>query len=630
MNTSLKPPTQLVKAAIFLVLLQFSSLAIAKQATKVEFGDVSMEELEMSIYEKDSSANAVILRHVGRLDGHTLKFITHLRVKILDKSGLDWANWTFAVPQKGALEAYTFNLDNGQIIKEKIGSENIHFENVVTNSGNYRARSHYKLFAPNAKAGTVIDIKYFFTGIPYEWRFQERIPLVYGELTLGTNSNIEYGKTYTGYQPLNRVSDNKWIAKDVPALKLEPYINDYSNYLSKFEFQLISIQDYPISKSWQGIGSLLMHYNSFGDVIRGSSFLQSRANEIKKMDISEDEKISLVYSYIKDNLKFNGINQILASDKLSYRFKKEHTGSIADINLCLISMLNKIGVMAEPVVLSTRDNGLLREDRPSINKLNYVVAYIKDKKMFLDAGSEFLIPGVLGQNALNGKGWLISSPSYWIDLDQKTKKNTSMVSQITMEEDGSVNALVVKSFKDYAYIEWKEIIRSGGEEEKYFSNLSKDEEDIEITEFEVIDDEKPLNGKFKINVDMSDRLIELGNEKLFTPVMFFDFITNPFNSTERVYPVDLKFPQKMVGTILIKIDEQSTIKSMPKSTRLSNADQTMNFTLIVNNNNGNINMRYVFELKKAVFGIGEYQELRQFMSQVAKNINEPFLLIPKQ
>jgi hypothetical protein len=67
---------------------------------KISFGDVSLEELQMTTYEKDSSAGAVILSDIGKLNGNDARFTRHIRIKILNKSGLDWGNWVFNTPTR--------------------------------------------------------------------------------------------------------------------------------------------------------------------------------------------------------------------------------------------------------------------------------------------------------------------------------------------------------------------------------------------------------------------------------------------------------------------------------------------------------------------------------------------------
>jgi hypothetical protein len=70
---------------------------------------------------------------------------------------------------------------------------------------------------------------------------------------------------------------------------------------------------------------------------------------------------------------------------------KNGVGSNADINLLLIQSLHDVGLAAAPVVLRTRDLGLLPYNFPSISKFStFLVAVVLPggSKAFLDASSK--------------------------------------------------------------------------------------------------------------------------------------------------------------------------------------------------------------------------------------------------
>uniref|UniRef100_UPI004047DB3E hypothetical protein n=2 Tax=Roseivirga sp. TaxID=1964215 RepID=UPI004047DB3E len=77
--------------------LLFSLQAYSQESLK--FGKVDIKDLEMTTYEPDSSAEAVVLWDEGtsqlsydQRKGFYLIFERHTRIKILTKQGYDWAN----------------------------------------------------------------------------------------------------------------------------------------------------------------------------------------------------------------------------------------------------------------------------------------------------------------------------------------------------------------------------------------------------------------------------------------------------------------------------------------------------------------------------------------------------------
>ena len=80
-----------------------------------------------------------------------------------------------------------------------------------------------------------------------------------------------------------------------------------------------------------------------------------------------------------------------------------------------------MGITAYPIVLSTRDNGMLIQQSPTYNKLNYVIGYVRHEgiEMFLDATSENIGPGFLPVSCLNGQGLLVKRDNeQWLTLNR--------------------------------------------------------------------------------------------------------------------------------------------------------------------------------------------------------------------
>ncbi len=67
--------------AAFILLNSFSSIG----QRRVDLEDVTLPELQMTRYEPDTAAPAVILIDLGRLEGNSLRFTRKLRIKGIDQ-----------------------------------------------------------------------------------------------------------------------------------------------------------------------------------------------------------------------------------------------------------------------------------------------------------------------------------------------------------------------------------------------------------------------------------------------------------------------------------------------------------------------------------------------------------------
>jgi hypothetical protein len=595
---------------------------------KISFGTVTLDELQMTSYKPDSTAGAVILSDIGKFDGSQVKFSRHIRVKILKKSGLDWGNWVFNTPSKGDFKVTVFNLVDGQITKHKAEGASIYREEIVKNF------EIYKVFAPNVKVGSVIDIFYSFLGIPFEWRFQERIPVAYNELTMGSTPYATYSKSLFGFEKIETVSPTKWRAQNMPAFKIEPFLSDYSNYVTKFEFQVETVGSGGLfyvnySASWARIIDVLLESPNFGGVMEVSAFLNDFARECKKKNLSTHEKIDEAFSYIRANMKWDGNKSVFATNGLRNNFLNNHSGNSAEINLTLITLLNKLDIKTYPVVLSTRENGLLVQHSPTFNKLNYVVGYVQHEgiELLLDATSENIVPGILPAYCLNGDGLLVkANTEEWLELNNKKHADSKkQFTTISIDKEGNVKAKINHELNGYAYLRWVENQNANNNDNEIHKNkLQKEYPEIEILSFGVAkNDAKAITAKEIIDADLSSLLIETGESVIFNPFVMFEYSKNPFQAEERKYPVDLNYPKEVHTTIVVQIPKEFSVKKLPESIKLSNPDGSASFTYYASASASGLQFRTILKFNKHIFTELEYLELKQFISEVLKKVNTP-------
>ncbi|MHC2992589.1 hypothetical protein OB13_13715, partial [Pontibacter sp. HJ8] len=147
-----------LSVAVFFI----SVSAVFAQSGPYKYGKVEEAELLMQAYEKDTSAAAVVLSDYGVSHfqiGNQLKLIfeRRTRIKILKKSGYEWANVEVPFYQRGtgrevvsAVKGYTYNLENGKVTKDKLESSAVFEEQ---QSENWHSK---KFTMPNVKEGSVI------------------------------------------------------------------------------------------------------------------------------------------------------------------------------------------------------------------------------------------------------------------------------------------------------------------------------------------------------------------------------------------------------------------------------------------------------------------------------------------
>ncbi|MBE0674208.1 MAG: DUF3857 domain-containing protein, partial [Bacteroidales bacterium] len=159
------------------------SIALSGQIREITFGDIPMEDLEMAEYAEDPTADAVILDNYGivrlrSLDKIVVEVQRHIRIKIINTDGLDYAN--VEIPYGGnekvmGIKAASYNSEEGKTVAGEVDKKSIYFDK----SSRYRNTVRFSI--PNVKAGSVIEYKYSLESpdiFPlYTLEFQHEIPV---------------------------------------------------------------------------------------------------------------------------------------------------------------------------------------------------------------------------------------------------------------------------------------------------------------------------------------------------------------------------------------------------------------------------------------------------------------------
>lgn len=151
------------KSTLLLWLISCVHLAQAQGVIepKIKFGEFNLADVEMKSYNKDSTADALVLYDYGQTTfdarSGTLyqHFVYHRRIKILKKSSLDLGTISMQLVKGGyekdqfisEIKGFTYNLENGEVKKEKLTKESVFIEKPV---GEMQS---VKITMPNVKEG---------------------------------------------------------------------------------------------------------------------------------------------------------------------------------------------------------------------------------------------------------------------------------------------------------------------------------------------------------------------------------------------------------------------------------------------------------------------------------------------
>ncbi len=650
------------KRIVLLGLLFFVSEI--SNAQKAKFGKITEAELAMSSYEPDPSASAVVLFDVARSytdlsnsSGVTNVFTRHKRVKILKNDGYDVANIEipfYAPESEGrsvwedvyAIKAYTHELVDGKIVSHKLEKTAI-FEERVN-----EFFSLMKISMPKISEGVVFEITYKIQSPGFDmpnWSFQDYIPVKYSEYKTEYPEFCNFYRASRGYFPFNqRAAKSRPIpnysyayigdfmyAENVPAFQEEEFTANADEYLSRVIYQLknITIPGYvyqDFAKSWGKVLGGYMGSPRFGKALNKEGAVDELVATLVKPEQSPEEKMSIIYHYVRDQIKWNGHGGFGLENGIR-KTLSEKSGNVGDKNLLLTLMLNAAGLESNPVLVSTRKHGVIRKFNPQYGAFNYVISsvYHNEEFIFMDACDEMLPLGMLPFKCMNGEGAIIDwvkkgKDSYtWIIPKNNIRNSESTSANVSFDEDMNLKGSLTVIKKGYKALSARKGIAKSTPE-SFVENSWKNTQ-LNIEGFEVENTEevaKPLKTELKINLaDLVN-----GDRIYLNPSLLTFFEENPFKSEKREYPVDFGTASSRSYTFSLAIPEGYEIEELPKNTSIVMPDKSASFKYLIGTAGGNLQLRTTFILKQSFYLMDNYPFLKQLFDEVIAKQSEQIVL----
>ena len=340
------------------------------------------------------------------------------------------------------------------------------------------------------------------------------------------------------------------------------------------------------------------------------------------------EKVSAIFQFVKQKVKWNDYYGKY-TDKGVKKAYKEGVGNVADLNLILTAMLREAGLNANPVLVSTKKNGVPLF--PTIEGFNYVISMVEfpnNTYMLLDATEPYSTPNTLPIRALNWNGRKVTKngESSWVKLTSSKPAKEENTISLKISEDGTSSGLLRTKYSNLNALNYRESYNHL-KEEKLIKKL-EEKHNIEIENFRITDKlnlSKPLDLMAKFS---SEDLVEEINEKLYiNPLLFLTQEKNPFKSKERKFPVDFASPWKDVNNVSIQIPEGYKIEFTPEPIAIGLPDELGLFKFQTTTSGNKIKVQSILQFNSAIISPQYYQTLKEFYNKVIAKQTEKIILV---
>ena len=657
-------------------LLMFILFVYSGNSQIKKLGKVSKSEF--STTDTDKEANAIVLfkdvsvkiDYIG--NDFVQKRTIRKRILLLNDKAFDYATIKGLLYQKGgktekvSVKAYTLNLEGSKIVKTKLNRKDI----FIKKMNKYWRKFSFTL--PNIKAGSIIDIRYeisspFITKID-DIYYQEMVPIHQFHASISFPDFLKYkyvasrffpvkleedtrehsiteqsySVTREGSQHINRqkynikINYNDLKLSNIPAFKKEPYLSSIDNYIGKLTFELLGYEHSDgifenFSKTWEGVASTIYFDSKFGSQLSKKSFFKEDLETAIAGTTDEKQKIAKILALVKSKIKWNNFYAKYSERNIAYAYKN-HTGNYADVNLTLTAMLKAAGFEADPVLISTVDNGI--SIFPTLDGYNAVISAVKvrDTTYLLDATDKYSYLDVLPTRDLNWTGRLIKKEGKSQEISLYPTSNSLVHKKlvVNMNNDAEFTGYFVEIFFNNYAMRYRHKYDGLNDEKLEKEIEEKYDNEIEIEKIRISHLNK-LNKSLKISSKLSfdSQAEQVGNKIIFSPLLFLKQKENIFKSDKRNYPIFFSFPRLDIYETNIIIPAGYKIEKLPEKLTYEMPDNMGTYVYTSELKGNKIVTKVITSINYSLIPNTQYKAVKDFFNQIVLKEDEKIVLIKK-
>jgi transglutaminase-like putative cysteine protease len=637
-----------------LALSLFPASSLLAQSDPVRFGRVSAEDFRLEPAVPDTSATAIVLVDYGSTSFEStgvLVYERHRRIKILNEAGFDWG--THSITYYGGrdgqsvrdlrAQAYTLGAD-GRVTTHRLDRGSRFEENL----DGERKRIRFTL--PALAPGTIVEYRYTVTSpnalYAPNWEFQTSEPTLWSEYRFNSPGHYQFvhatnrsnsfhiEESNPSITPSGRGMLHRWVMKDVPALREEPFMTAISDHLAHLRFQLAAVRQTStltqrILSSWPEVAQAYRE-ETFERLRRPGREVTDAASRATEGLTSDFDKMVAVYDHVRSSIRFTGGLGVIPSQE-PREVLRTRTGNSPEIAFLLASMLRTQGLTASPVLISTRSRGRVIDVYPLLDQFNDVIVHVQtsDGQFLLDATSEHRPYNILHPEALNERGWLVTDREQrWIPVEAPGLYTRNTQIQAALDPTGALAGRISSRNDGYAAVEARAQLAADFDRSAFVREIVfRSTDDVEVIDHTLVDAE---TGNEQIGVDAEFRIGSFaqaaGDLLFFTPAIVGRHESNPFRLPTRSFPVDYTYPRSLSYELRLELPEGYRLLEHPPSRQLRHPAGGATYRRIVRMEDETLVVQTLLAINRVVFSPAEYPDLREFYTHMIASEAEQIVL----
>lgn len=638
---------------LFVMLVAFAAFGFSSSAQgfNPKFGKVSEEEVSMATCPIEPEAGALYIFDHGNISYSSrfeVSYDVYVRIRIFKKDAVELAdvevpfvNATDLSESVRGVEANTYNMVDGKLVKTEMSKKNIFREKVSADL------SVVKFSLPEVREGSVIEYKYTFSTtslsrIP-DLDIQRDYPVLHSHKEVSLPEFIGFNVRTQGSFPIKVIKKDapgffsvggaRFLVKqviadhdNVPSLKDEPLVWCLEDYRAKLQTEVSGIElhvaDLHVSQryshSWDDVNKALRE-SKLGDYQAARNPLKDEVKAIVSEDVTDVEKIRAILNLVRDKVKRDGSLGLIPDSPASVL--KKGTGDRADINNLLSVALKDAGFETDIMLLNPRSLGRLSYF-PTIQQIGTFVVRVKDsegKFHFLDAGDtesdlDVLSPEFLVKNArIFGQG-----SDAWVDMSSPVQNNTQMNIVVKLEDSGVLKGEYTEVMTNQDAYSFNRAFHKAESEEKYIEeNIEKEHKiEVEDAEFKGVG---TMNVTSKVSFSMETQ--KAGEHIYINPTVIQFLSVNPFDQQVRQLPVEFDQTGNSTMQVMVMVPEGYSFEDAPQNIKATACGGEITFRYLTQVTDNSLSARLTLNVGKVMFTTEEYEDLRRLFAKIAEICN---------
>jgi transglutaminase-like putative cysteine protease len=683
----MKKPTMLFLSFLMAVGAGPSYAQQGQNGQPPKWGEIPPEHLQMDHYAPDSSAAVVILADYGNVffeNDLDLAFERHTRIKILTEAGYDWGSVTVVyhaddrTQRVKDIKGRTYYAEEGGRVETHEMEKGSVFDEDV--DGVWR-RVRFTL--PALQPGSVIEYRYkvVSTNARYfpDWAFQKSEPVLWSEYRAEIPEILRYVSVYQGelepdvaeqsshtrtmHWTIDMSSDyatgraqrmanastqvksirHRWVMRDVPALRSEPYMTTPEDYRAKIRFELAEIGRpsaqwvqvtyqgqtaqvpaaqfpvTPVMTTWEQLAEELTESRRFGKQIGRQREVRTQARAIVEGIAEPEQQMQALYDYLRTTIVWTGEHGVYCERDLDDALKARSANS-QELALLLVSMLRDVGLEAHPVLISTRSHGQILPLYPLVSQFDAVIVYVEIDGVgyLLDATDPLRPHTLLPYEALNGSGFLVRHPGpAWVTITPADQYRHERVVKAQLDTAGTLSGSIETSDDGYSALANRRALDEAETPEDFVQNTILDDLDGALVDSCTLTNEQAVTEQLETEASFSapGYAQVMGDFIYFNPTPLGRLTENPLRLATRTFPVDLAYPRQQIYTVSLKLPEGYAVQETPQDVSIL-LPEGGQYQRLIAVRGDTLVTQSEFTMSQSIFEPECYERLRSFFEQI--------------